>query len=66
MKRLLLISAIALLPAAGFSAESALQWAYPVAPQGLPPADGTVKKTAPGAENKLSLTQREINNAFRD
>jgi cytochrome c553 len=55
---------MALLPAAGFSAESALQWAYPVAPQGLPPVDGAVKKTVAGAENKLSLTQREINNAF--
>lgn len=64
MKKLLLISAIALLPAVGFGAESTLQWAYPVAPQGLPPVDGTVKKTVTGAENKLSLTQREINNAF--
>ncbi len=64
MKKLLLISALALLPAAGFGAELALQWAYPVPPQGLPPADATVKKTVEGAENKLSLTQREINNAF--
>jgi len=64
MKKLLLISAMALLPAAAFSADSALQWAYPVAPQGLPAPDATVKKTVAGAENKLSLTQREINNAF--
>jgi cytochrome c553 len=64
MKRLLLVSIVTLLPAAGFGAESALQWAYPVAPQGLPAVDNTVKKTVTGAENKLSLTQAEINNQF--
>lgn len=63
MKRLLLASAVALLPAFAMGAESALDWAYPVAPQGLT-VDNTVKKTVTGAENKLSLTQVEINNAF--
>ena len=64
MKRLLLASAIAILPAIAIGAESGLDWAYPVPPQGLPPVDNTVKKAPPGAEAKMMLTQAEINNAF--
>ncbi|MEA2825277.1 MAG: hypothetical protein QOF03_1759, partial [Alphaproteobacteria bacterium] len=64
MRKLLIASLVALLPAAAFGAESALSWAYPVAPQGLPPADGTKLLQAKGAPTGMKLTQVQINNAF--
>jgi len=64
MRKLLLASLVALLPAASFGAESALSWAYPVAPQGLPPADGTKLLQAKGTPTGMKLTQVQINNAF--
>src|SRR5258708_12704821 len=64
MRKLLLASLFALLPAASFGAESALSWAYPVAPQGLPPADGTKLLQAKGTPTGMKLTQVQINNAF--
>ena len=35
MRKLLLASVAALLPALAFGADAGLQWAYPVAPQGF-------------------------------
>jgi cytochrome c553 len=64
VKKLIFASLIAMLPGAAFGAESALQFAYPVAPQGLPPPDDTVKKQAKGAPANMMLTQKEINNPF--
>src|SRR5258706_2603682 len=64
MRKLLLASLVALLPAAAFAAESALSWAYPVAPQGLPAADGTKLLQAKGTPTGMKLTQVQINNAF--
>jgi cytochrome c553 len=64
MRKLLLASLVALLPAASFGAESALSWAYPVAPQGLPPADGTKLLQAKGTPTGMKMTQVQINNAF--
>jgi cytochrome c553 len=54
---------IALTPMAALGAESALQFAYPVAPQ-LPPVDDVVKKQAEGAPPSMMLTQKEINNPY--
>src|ERR1700704_485127 len=64
MRKLLLASLVALLPAAAFGAESVLNWAYPVAPQGLPPADGTKLLQAKGTTTGMKLTQVQINNQF--
>ena len=64
MKRLLLASVIAMLPAAAFGAESALSWAYPVAPQGLPRPDPTKTFQAKGTTTGMQLTMQQINNAF--
>ena len=64
MRKLLLASMVALLPAVAFGAESALSWAYPVAPQGLPPADGTKLLQAKGTPTGMKLTQVQINNQF--
>src|SRR6202165_4659311 len=64
MRKLLIASLVALLPAAAFGAESALSWAYPVAPQGLPPADGTKLLQAKGTPTGMKMTQVQINNAF--
>jgi cytochrome c553 len=64
MRKLLLISMLAMLPGCAFGAESALSWAYPVAPQGLPPPDGTKLLQAKGAPPDMKLTQVQINNAF--
>src|SRR5258706_5133955 len=64
MRKLLLASVVALLPAVAFGAESALSWAYPVAPQGLPPADGTKLLQAKGTPTGMKLTQVQINNQF--
>ncbi len=64
MRKLLLLSAIALLPAAAFGAESALSWAYPVAPQGLPQPDPAKTFQAKGAPAGMMLTMAQINNNF--
>jgi cytochrome c553 len=64
MRKLLLISAIALLPAVAFGAESALSWAYPVAPQGLPQPDPAKTFQAKGTTTAMQLTMPQINNAF--
>ena len=64
MKKLLLASLVALLPAAGFAAENALSYAYPVAPQNLPQPDPNQKHQAKGTKTGMQLTFREINNAF--
>lgn len=64
MKKLLLASVVALLPAAGFAAENALSYAYPVAPQGLPQPDPNQKHQAKGTPTGMQLTFREINNQF--
>jgi cytochrome c553 len=64
MKKLLLASVVALLPAAGIAAENALSYAYPVAPQGLTPPDPNEKHQAKGTPTGMQLTFREINNAF--
>jgi len=64
MRKLLLLSVIAFLPAAALGADSALQYAYPVAPQGLPQPDPTKTFTAKGSKTGMKLTMREINNQF--
>ena len=64
MRKLLLASVVALLPAAAFGAEGIMDWAYPMPPAGLPPVDNVVKKQATGTKTGLMLTQAEINNAF--
>src|SRR5215471_13540578 len=64
MKKLLLVSMIAALPAVAWGAESALQFAYPVAPQGLPQPDANKTFTAKGSTTGMKLTMREINNQF--
>ncbi|HEX3485398.1 MAG TPA: c-type cytochrome [Micropepsaceae bacterium] len=64
MKKLLLASAIALLPAGAFAAESSLSWAYPVAPQGLPQPDPAKTFQPKGAPPDMKLTAAQINNAF--
>jgi cytochrome c553 len=64
MRKLLLASFVALLPAAAMAADSGLQWAYPVAPKGLPPVDNTLKKVPTGAPENMARTQKEINNPF--
>ena len=64
MKKLLLASVIALLPAAAIGADSALQWAYPVAPQGLPQPDPAKTFQAKGTPTGMQLTAKQINNAF--
>src|SRR5215469_5913059 len=64
MKKLLLASLAALLPAIAFGAESGLQWAYPVAPQGLPQPDPAKTFQAKGTKTGMMLTMKEINNNF--
>jgi cytochrome c553 len=64
MKKLLAVSMIAALPAIAWGAESALQFAYPVAPQGLPQPDPNKTFTAKGSTTGMKLTMREINNQF--
>ena len=64
MKKLLVASLIALLPAAAIGAESALSWAYPVAPQGLPQPDPTKTFEAKGTKTGMKLTMQQINNQF--
>jgi cytochrome c553 len=64
MRKLLLISAIAMLPAMAWGAESALSWAYPVAPQGLPQPDPAKTFQAKGTKTNMQLTMQQINNAF--
>jgi len=64
MKKLLVASLIALLPAAAIGAESALSWAYPVAPQGLPQPDPAKTFEAKGTKTGMKLTMQQINNQF--
>jgi cytochrome c553 len=64
MKKWLYASLIALIPSAGFAAENALSYAYPVAPQGLPQPDPNQKFQAKGTTTGMQLTMREINNQF--
>ena len=64
MKKLLLASVAALLPAIAFGAESGLQWAYPVAPQGLPQPDPAKTFQAKGTKTGMTLTMKQINNNF--
>jgi cytochrome c553 len=64
MKKLLVVSLIALLPAAAIGAESALSWAYPVAPQGLPQPDPAKTFEAKGTKTGMKLTMQQINNQF--
>jgi len=64
MKKLLLASVVALLPAAALGADSALQYAYPVAPQGLPAPDPTKTFQAKGTTTGMKLTMAQINNQF--
>jgi cytochrome c553 len=64
MKKLLLASLVALLPAAALGADSALQYAYPVAPQGLPAPDPTKTFQAKGTTTGMKLTMAQINNQF--
>ncbi len=64
MKKLLFVAMIAALPAIAWGAESALQFAYPVAPQGLPPPDPAKTFTAKGAPPAMKLTMQQINNQF--
>ena len=64
MKKLLAVSIVAMLPAAAIGAESALSWAYPVAPQGLPQPDPTKTFEAKGTKTGMKLTMQQINNQF--
>ena len=64
MKKLLLVSLAALLPAIAFGAESGLQWAYPVAPQGLPQPDPAKTFQVKGTKTGMTLTMAQINNNF--
>jgi len=64
MKKLLLASVVALLSAGALGADSALQWAYPVAPQGLPQPDPAKTFQAKGTPTGMHLTMTQINNQF--
>ena len=64
MRKVLLASVIALLPAAAFGAEGIMDWAYPMPPANLPAVDNTVKKQPKGAPAGMMLTQQQINNPF--
>lgn len=64
MKKLLLASVAALLPALAFGADSGLEWAYPVAPQGLPQPDPAKTFQAKGTKTGMTLTMKQINNNF--
>ena len=64
MKKLLLASVAALLPAMGIAAAAGLQWAYPVAPQGLPQPDPAKTFRVKGARADMMLTMAQINNNF--
>src|SRR4051812_11082275 len=64
VKKLLLASVAALLPAIALGADSGLQWAYPVAPQGLPQPDPAKTFQAKGTKTGMMLTMAQINNNF--
>ena len=64
MKKLLLASVAALLPAIAFGADAGLQWAYPVAPQGLQQPDPAKTFQAKGTRTGMMLTMAQINNNF--
>jgi len=64
MKKLLLATLIAILPATSMGAENTLSWAYPVAPQGLPQPDAAKTFRVSGSPTDMNLTMAQINNAF--
>jgi len=64
MRKLLLASVAALLPAVALGADAGLQWAYPVAPQGLPQPDPVKTFQAKGTKTGMRLTMAQINNQF--
>ena len=64
MKKLLIASLIAMLPAVAIGAESALSWAYPLPPQGLPQPDPTKTYEAKGTKTGVKMTMQQINNLF--
>jgi cytochrome c553 len=66
MRKLLLASAVAILPAAALGADSALQYAYPVAPPAasLPQIDPAKTFSAKGTKTGMKLTMQQINNQF--
>jgi len=64
MRKWIYASLFVVLPVTAFAAEGIMDWAYPMPPQGLPPADNVVKKQAKGAKTGMMLTQQEINNQF--
>jgi cytochrome c553 len=64
MRKLLLAFVAALLPAIALGADAGLQWAYPVAPQGLPQPDPAKTFQAKGTKTGMTLTMAQINNNF--
>jgi len=66
MRKLLLASVVAILPAAALGADSALQYAYPVAPPAasLPKIDPSQTFSAKGTKTGMKLTMQQINNQF--
>jgi cytochrome c553 len=64
MKTMLLALVAALLPAMAQAADSGLQWAYPVAPQGLPQPDPSKTFQAKGTRTGMMRTMTQINNNF--
>jgi len=64
MRKLLLASVAALLPAAALGADAGLQWAYPVAPQGLPQPDPAKTFQAKGSRTGMMLTMAQIRDNF--
>src|SRR5436853_346698 len=64
MRKLLLASVAALLPAIALGADAGLQWAYPVAPQGLTQPDPAKTFQAKGTKTGMHLTMAQINNQF--
>ena len=64
MKTMLLALVAALLPAMAQAADSGLQWAYPVAPQGLPQPDPSKAFQAKGTRTGMMRTMAQINNNF--
>jgi cytochrome c553 len=64
MRKLLLASVAAVLPAIALGADAGLQWAYPVAPQGLPQPDPAKTFQAKGTKTGMTLTMAQINNNF--
>jgi cytochrome c553 len=61
LQKILPIVVFALLPALAIAADKP-EWAYPVAPQGLPRPDPNKVVTVPGSDKKF--TEVEVNNAY--